>query len=75
MIIFAILKLTHVINLSWWWIFAALGASFIPMGMTISFVLLKLLGIFCVEVSWAWIALPIFLDVAELSSSIADSLA
>ncbi len=70
MILFIILKLTKVIGLSWWWIFAALAASLIPMGLTISFILLKTLGGFTADVSWWWIILAIVLDLGELGAEI-----
>lgn len=65
MIAFIILKLTHVIGISWWWILASPLISFVPMGLTISFILLKLLGGFSVDVSWWWILLAIAIDFAE----------
>ena len=66
MVLFIILKLTKVIGLSWWWIFAAIAASIVPMGLTISFILLKTLGGFTTDVSWWWIILPIVIDLGEL---------
>ena len=66
MILFIILKLTKVIGISWWWIVAAIFATAFPLGLTISFILLKTLGGFTTDVSWWWIILPIVIDLGEL---------
>lgn len=39
--------------------------NFVPMGLTICFVLLKLLGGFATDVSWWWIVGTIVLDLIE----------
>ncbi|WP_405346455.1 hypothetical protein [Ruminococcus sp.] len=65
MLLFILLKLTKMLTISWWWIPVALIASIVPMGLTICFVLLKLLGGFATDVSWWWIVGTIVLDLIE----------
>ena len=66
MIAFIILKLTNLIGLSWWWIFASPVVSAFPMGLTIAFILFQHFGLFTTDVSWWWIILPITIDLGEL---------
>ncbi|MBQ3265720.1 MAG: hypothetical protein IJH07_08075 [Ruminococcus sp.] len=65
MILFFILKIAKIISLSWLWIPVALIASIVPFGLTICFILMKLLGGFAVDVSWWWIIGTIIIDLIE----------
>ncbi|MBQ3265719.1 MAG: hypothetical protein IJH07_08070 [Ruminococcus sp.] len=65
MLMFFLLKVTHMTTLSWWWMFGGIFGTVAPMGLSFCFVLMKLFGYASPELSWWWLIPITAVDLVE----------
>ena len=65
MLLFVILKLTHMTNLGWWWILGGIFGTVAPMGLIFCVGLMRIFGFLSADMPWWSYVLIVIVDLIE----------